>query len=647
MKLSVIIVNYNVKYFLENCLHSVREACKDLDAEVIVIDNNSKDGSATMIKEVFPEVVWVANQENLGFSKANNQGMKMAKGKYCVLLNPDTVVSEDTFHKVVDYLDKEEKVGGLGVRMIDGGGTFLKESKRGLPTPLVAFYKISGMSRLFPKSKKFSAYHLGHLDEFSVADIEILSGACMFLRMSVIDKIGGLDEDFFMYGEDIDLSWRIIQAGYRNVYFPETTIIHYKGESTKKSSVNYVFVFYRAMVIFAKKHFSGKNARIFSFIINLAIYLRAFAAIISRFVKRFYLPLLDALLIFFILLMSKEWYEDYYLSMEDYFPEEVSTYAFPAIVIVWLTSIYFYGGYNRPNRMLNLFQGLLTGSILLLISYALLNETLRFSRAVILAQILVTWMLLPLLRFALNLAGWFPLDDNKKKKMAVVGDQTEFDRIQRILSESYIPVEKAISVKPDNDFDEIQKHDAFLYQLSDICQVYHINEIVFCNKNLSPGSIISLIQSPFRDIVSFKIAQPSSDYIIGSSSNENSGEYYLSETYSVMLPQNQRKKKTFDFLVAIIFLITTPITLFFYKKRMNFISNLFAVLFGKKSFIGFDMKEQDGNSSISIPGIITPSKENMNISILNVEPWKYYAHNYSISLDVEILTRRIQDLDKS
>jgi GT2 family glycosyltransferase len=275
VELSVIIVNYNVAYFLEQCLNSCLKAAEHADIEILVIDNNSVDGSEDMMREKFPDIPYIMNKENLGFSKANNQGMKMAKGRYVVLLNPDTVVEELTFRKTIDFMDAQPEAGGLGVRMLDGRGKFLPESKRGLPTPSVAFYKIFGLSAIFPKSKTFGKYHLGYLDEFQTHEVEILSGAFMLMRKSVLDEIGLLDEAFFMYGEDIDLSYRIVLAGYKNYYFPETRIIHYKGESTKKSSVNYVFVFYRAMVIFANKHFSQKNAKLFSVLINLAIYFRA------------------------------------------------------------------------------------------------------------------------------------------------------------------------------------------------------------------------------------------------------------------------------------------------------------------------------------------------------------------------------------
>lgn len=283
MQLSVVVVNYNVRYFLEQALYSIRKACEGIEAEIFVVDNHSADGSCEMVRHRFPEVILLDNKENYGFSKANNQAIRLAKGKYILLINPDTVVEEDCFKKVIDFMEATPDAGAVGVKMIDGAGKFLPESKRGLPTPEVAFYKIFGLAALFPKSKRFGKYHLGFLDKNKTHEVEILAGAFMMISKEAFDKAGLLDEDYFMYGEDIDLSFRISKAGFKNYYFSDTTIIHYKGESTKRTSVNYVFTFYRAMIIFAQKHYSEKHARTFSILIHFAIYIRAIAAIGIRF----------------------------------------------------------------------------------------------------------------------------------------------------------------------------------------------------------------------------------------------------------------------------------------------------------------------------------------------------------------------------
>ncbi|MFQ5335740.1 MAG: glycosyltransferase family 2 protein, partial [Flavobacteriales bacterium] len=279
MKLSVIIVNYNVRYFLEHCLRSVEKAAAHLPCEIIVVDNASVDGSCEMVKEHFPGISIIRNTENLGFAKANNVGIRQSKGKYVLLLNPDTVIEENIFKNTVEFMDEHPDAGGLGVQMVDGKGRFLPESKRSLPTPDVAFYKIFGLSAIFPGSKVFGKYHLGYLSKDETHAVQVLSGAFMLLRREALDKTGLLDEDFFMYGEDIDISYRLLQAGYKNYYYPKSRIIHYKGESTKKSSINYVRMFYSAMVTFANKHFTRKHARLLNYFIQTAIWLRASIAL--------------------------------------------------------------------------------------------------------------------------------------------------------------------------------------------------------------------------------------------------------------------------------------------------------------------------------------------------------------------------------
>ncbi|MCL1822013.1 MAG: glycosyltransferase family 2 protein, partial [Prolixibacteraceae bacterium] len=283
MKISVVIVNYNVRHFLEQCLYSVFKALEGIESEVFVADNNSVDGSCHMVREKFPSVKLIENNMNVGFSAANNQAIRVAGGDYVLLLNPDTVVEENTFSKTLAFMDAHPDAGALGVKMIDGKGHFLPESKRGLPTPWVAFYKIFGLSALFPHSRKFGKYHLSYLNKDQTHQVDVLCGAFMLLRREALDRTGLLDETFFMYGEDIDLSYRIFQSEYKNYYFPETTIIHYKGESTRKGSLNYVKVFYNAMLIFSRKHFSSGNFRLFSFFIHIAVYFRAFLAIMRRF----------------------------------------------------------------------------------------------------------------------------------------------------------------------------------------------------------------------------------------------------------------------------------------------------------------------------------------------------------------------------
>ncbi|MCC6690541.1 MAG: glycosyltransferase family 2 protein, partial [Bacteroidia bacterium] len=437
VKLSVIIVNYNVEFFLEQCLHSVRAGIKNSFAEVFIVDNNSVDGSVQMVKNKFPEFCLIENKKNTGFAFANNQAIRLSKGEYVLLLNPDTVVEEDTFVKAIEFMDKHVDAGGLGVKMIDGKGRFLPESKRGLPTPSVAFYKVFGLSKLFPKSKLFGRYHLGFLDNNKTSEVDVLAGAFMLLRKSVLDKIGLLDETFFMYGEDIDISYRIIKAGYKNYYFPETRIIHYKGESTRKSSVNYVFVFYNAMIIFAQKHFSQNHAKLFSFLIHIAIYIRAGLAIAKRLLLTSVLPLMDGILIMGGLLFIKNIYEKYvrYVQVSGSYAPALVYAAFSGYLLVWITSTYLNGGYDKPIRLNKIIRGILIGTGIILIVYSLLPEAYRFSRALILFG--AAWALSAtlFLRFFLHLLSpkKFRFSQSDNKRILIVGSTGESERVQQLL----------------------------------------------------------------------------------------------------------------------------------------------------------------------------------------------------------------------
>ena len=276
MKLSVIIVNYKVKHYLEQCLRSVAEASRGIAVEVIVVDNASGDGSVECLRERFPDVTIIASEENLGFARANNLAIRNSHGQYVLLLNPDTIVAEETFRDFITFMDSTPDAGGCGAYMLHTDGSFAPESRRGLPTPFVAFCKMSGLASLFPKSRTFGRYYMRYLNENEVNRIEIMSGAFMFLRRDALDKAGLLDEDFFMYGEDIDLSYRILKAGYNNYFLP-SRILHYKGESTVKSSYRYVHTFYRAMELFFNKHYAHYSI-LLSLPIKLAIWGRAMLA---------------------------------------------------------------------------------------------------------------------------------------------------------------------------------------------------------------------------------------------------------------------------------------------------------------------------------------------------------------------------------
>lgn len=280
MEIAVVIVNYNVKYYVEQCIRSVFRASKGLRVAVYVVDNCSSDGSIDYLSKRFPTVHFMANKTNSGFSSANNLAIKYAQSDYVALVNPDTLLSETVFRDCLELMHADAEVGGIGVKMFGADGSFAYESRRGFPSPATSFYKITGLSQLFPYSKRFGRYYMRFLDKNAKSPIDILSGAFMFLRRKTLNEVGLLDEQFFMYGEDVDLSYRITKGGYKNYYLP-TPILHYKGESTKKNSTRYVKVFYQAMLIFFRKHFPHYTIG-FSLLIKMAIYMRAAMALVKR-----------------------------------------------------------------------------------------------------------------------------------------------------------------------------------------------------------------------------------------------------------------------------------------------------------------------------------------------------------------------------
>ena len=645
MKLSVIIVNYNVKYFLEQCLYSVRKALKGLEAEVFVVDNNSVDGSVEMVKEKFPEFFCIGNKDNLGFSKANNQAIRQSTGEYVLLLNPDTLIEEDTLQKVCDFMDAHPDAGGLGVKMVDGKGNFLPESKRGLPTPSVAFYKIFGFSRIFPKSKVFGKYHLGFLDKEETHEIEILSGAFMMMRKSVLDKTGLLDETFFMYGEDIDLSYRIIKAGYKNYYFPGTRIIHYKGESTKKSSMNYVLVFYNAMVIFAKKHFSQKNARLFSFLINIAIYFRAILALISRFLSLAAQPIADTLLLFGGILGIKYfWEHNIVFPGGGEYPYEIVWVAIPLYVLTWLMSVYISGGYDKPVRLSKISQGLFIGSVIILIFYALLPEDFRFSRALIVFGAVWGFISMMGLRVVLHLfkIKGYRLGSDGNRRFAIVGNVEEVGRVADLIRKTNTQPGFIGLIAIDEKQNEKEGFIGNIGQLADIINIYKIDEVIFCAKDIPSQMIIDKMSELNTSQLELKIAPPESLSIIGSQSITTSGDVFIIELDSISKGNNKRSKRFLDFTSSLLFLVFFPLEIFIVKKPIGFLANIITVLFARKSWVGFKITNQSDKHKLPKikPGILFPTDVLKNPDITNNTIQRLnllYARDYKIINDLNII----------
>jgi GT2 family glycosyltransferase len=518
MKLSIVIVNYNVVYFLDQCLASVYKAIagSGLQVEVFVVDNNSVDNSNEMVKTKYPNVHLIENRENAGFAKANNQAIRQSSGEYILLLNPDTIVEEETFAKCVAFMDSHKDCGGLGVKMIDGEGRLLKESKRGFPTPWVSFCKLSGLIKLFPHSKRFAGYYMGHLPYNEVNEVQVLAGAFMFLRREcLMGEVGLLDEDYFMYGEDIDLSYRITKAGYRNYYFPNTQIIHYKGESTRKNSLNYVFIFYNAMQIFARKHLSSKQSKLFSLLITAAIWLRASFDFLVRIFNTTFQPIFDFVLSYAGFLVLKHYWAITLWHTADFYDSNYSLYVIPCYILVLLGSVYVYGGYSKTAKAPRIISGVFLGMIVLLVFYSLLPETLRYSRALILMGSVLTLGIVLISRLFVRYVtkGKFNLSDAKPSRYLIIGERKEAERVAELLRKT--------TLQPD--------FIAFVDEPSripDIIKVYDINEVIFCAKTLPQAQIINLMSELNNRKVHYIIAPDSVDFIVSSKAINTPADLY-------------------------------------------------------------------------------------------------------------------------
>lgn len=639
MKLSIIIVNYNVKYFLRQALLSVFKSDVNFEYEVFVVDNASDDGSVQMLMQEFPSVTTIANPDNRGFSKANNQAIRVSNGDYILLLNPDTIIEEDTLQKIVTYMDADAEVGGLGVYMIDGKGEYLPESKRGFPTPKTAFYKLFGLSKIFPQNKKFGKYHLSYLNPYEIHSVDVLSGAFMLLRKKVLNEIGLLDEDYFMYGEDIDLSYRIKKAGYKNIYLPTTKIIHFKGESTKKGSLNYIKVFYEAMIIFAQKHFGRSNASMMTIFLRLAIYIRAAIALIQGATKKFIVLLADLFSICMGLSLSQFVMQEIVHKGENFsYPNSLLFVNYPLYIMIWLLSLYYSGAYDRPYSMLKSMLGIISGTILIGFVYGFLPMSLRSSRGIILATTLWNITASGIIRYVFSAKN----REYLHKQIGVVGTISEYEYIKQYLNDIHSQDNLvgciSISTEENNAIQSLGNID----RLHKIIHAYSIDEVIFCRQKLSSSEIIKNIQD-LPSSISCKIASEDLLHIIGSKSKNSQGEIYTFDfNFNIKKPYYLRFKRLQDIIISIFFLIFLPILIFFQKNKGQFILNIFEVLLGKKYWVGF---HQDLPFSYkNIRGILCPI-DTSNLSKSQQEQLLIeYAKNYTPYDDLRIIFLSIQEL---
>ncbi len=640
--IGIVIVNYNVRHFLIQCIQSIKNSrLSGLSVEVWVVDNASVDGSVQLLQKDFPEINIIANEQNKGFSTANNQAIKNLDSTYTLLLNPDTILEEDTLKMCFDFMESKTETGALGVRMIDGSGKFLPESKRKVPDLWNSFCKLSFLSDVFPTSKLFSGYNLGYLPEHQTNEIEVLCGAFMFIRSSVLDEIGLLDEAFFMYGEDIDLSYRIIQAGHKIYYYPETSIIHYKGESTKKSSLNYVRTFYGAMHIYVNKHYSKGNADIFSFLIKLAISFRAFMSISSRIVSNWLLPVLDVMFIWILLSQAKYLWASYYFDNVQYYDNTNIDLILLVYGIVWAFCLWLAGHYDRVKSFFKTLSGVASGTAIILVCYALLPENLRTSRVLILLGTISMIAISFLTSFIKSLLT----DRSKKgevnntKNLVIVAEKESAEKLLLTIKNANVNFENVYIVTPNKaDLGDAYYINTITY-LPKVVNDLKIDEVIFSNENMTMKEIIKSMTTLDRS-VSFKIGGDDSLSIIGSNSRNSQGQFYnLDITYKLHEDRYKRYKRLFDIIACVLIFCLFPLVLLLNNGRIQVFKNLFFVFIGQKTWVGYGGDQGDFGflPTIKAPIIKYPLSAkhllytNDHFKIMNID----YAKNYSIYKDIE------------
>ena len=613
------------------------KAVGNIKTEVFVVDNNSSDDSRDFFKDKFSSVKFIWNKENIGFSKANNIALKEATGKYILFLNPDTLLPEDCLEKSIAYLELHSEAGALGIKMLDGSGNFLKESKRSFPSPATSFCKLSGLAKLFPHSKVFAKYYLGNIDEEKNHEVEVLAGAFMLIPKKIIDSVGSFDESFFMYGEDIDLSYRIREAGYKNLYFSDSSIIHFKGESTKRGGLNYVRLFYKAMSIFTRKHY-GNRAFVFNLLIHVGILLRAFLSSVKRFIMWIGMPVIDGTIILMSFWLVKFFWNLYVKRDVNYSPNMLII-AFPFFTLLFLIASYYSGLYDNGFKQKRLNHSTIIAFALLLSVYALLPESIRFSRGILVFGSLLAFVLMTMIRWWL--VKWNVIEGDEKsdehRQTLIVGTQKEFEEVNTIMQNA--GMEERVLGRIDvngNKTNAIGK----IEDINRLLTTYSIKELIFCEGELSFKKIIGLMKISRK--VRIKFYAFNATGIIGSNSKKISGKFISSDKKIMLsLPISRRNKNFLDAVVSIFFIITFPVHLVAQKKPQQFFKNVFDTLLLNKTWVGY------ASLNTTLPkikrGVLTTTGLPTTLNTLPAESLvasdKWYATDYDVWEDVKMILR--------
>lgn len=667
MDLSVIIVNYNVRQFLENALTSIMRAMEGLEGEVFVVDNASDDGSIETVRSKFPDVILIENRINLGFARANNLALKQARGRCILLINPDTVVQENTLRVMLGFFDENPDVGLAGCKILNPDGSFQLPCRRSFPTPWVAFTKIFGLSALFPNSRLFGRYNLTYLNTDETYEVEAVSGSFMMVRREAYLKVGGLDEAFFMYGEDLDWCYRFSQAGFKVFYVHSTAIIHFKGESTRRSDLDEIKVFYNAMQLFVEKHFN--SSVIVEALLNIGISLRAGLAFAAKASRTLGVVLFDMLLVAGGLLLA----EYIYFGSIFRFP----AYAYPMVFIIpgaiVTAAMYMYGVYTTHKLSISRTGVALIGGYIVISAMVFFAKEFAFSRAVVLISGVINLMVLP---------GWRLLLVAFSRSSIQRGRRSLFGRRTVIVGTgaSGQEVLRKLRARVDDGYEvlgfigmnrrQIGERVAGLEVLGSLDNVgkvideRRVSEVIFSTDGLAYTDILSVIGRNSSRNVNFRLVPNSLEAIIGKTRIDELESLPLVEIeYNIHKPMNKVVKRAFDLLCGTLL----TVTVFPFVRAMQMIHpvppgrvalrilQLPSVVAGKLSIVGRPLGEADEapertsaqNGAVSylgpkgLTGLVQINRREGLVAD-EIEKYKlYYAKNQSLVLDLEIILKSL------
>lgn len=646
---SVIIVNYNVREYLANALGSLRPALKGIRSEIIVVDNASTDGSVAMLRQSFPRVRLITSPENLGFARANNLALREARGRYLLFLNPDTVVQEDTVRVMRDHLDAHPDVGLAGCKILNPDGTFQLAARRSFPTPWVAASRLLGLSLLFPQSRLFGRYNLTYLDPDASYDVDAVSGSFMFVRREAIEAVGGLDERFFMYGEDLDWCYRIGKAGWKVRYVHRTAIIHYKGESTRRSSIDELGTFYRAMQIFVEKHYGHRRALLAT--LRLSIHAAALAAWFQAAILRLWMAAIDGLIVFLSLLAAEWiWRGDVFL-----YP----TYAYPAVfvvpVLLVVGAIAGAGVYTVRSLSVSRSMSAVLAAFLVIAALTAFFKEYAFSRMMVVISGMIAATFIPGWRLWWRMAG----------RSRATGRATIFGRRTAVIGTG--PSGRSVAMKLRTRMTEGFEVCGFIAEpgasyggtivdvpvlgpvdsLRRIVRDHRLTDVVVAPGVLSNSDLLALIATHARLPVAFHIVPDTVEVLIGKASVESLQDVPLVEVgYHIERPRNRVAKRVFDVVVGASLITLFPFVYFIRSggKRVFGFRSLLGVIAGRLSLVGPPPGVGTNATPAGKPGLTGLIQLQGNRSLSDDEVQSLlvsYARNQSVLLDLEILLRSI------